>query len=401
MIMFRTTAHKLGVATILAILGTVPAGRVLAQKSGEVVFGDEPPGKRIRMSVDASAGYDDNTYETPDNEQASFFTTLGAQVDVSLGDTRTSLDLYLGGSATWYPDRDDQDADYSVRFGAHAFHNLSEKFDLFADIDVAYQVEPDYGDVFTSNRRNGDYFLTNLSGGVKSQWTERFSTTTTFNYVNVSYVDDSFGDFYNRNEYGFSNAFSFSLKPSTNLVAEYRFRLYDQEDDTRDATSNYLLVGMDQEFSERLKANFRTGVEFRDFDDIGLQTAPYFESTVTYLGPNQSSISWISRIGYEVSDTIDYDERFTYRTGFSWIQGLTARLRSDVGLYYQHNTYSGNEDSAADFDEDVFSVNAGLIFAVNRHLQLNTNYSYSTVKSDDFFREYDRNVVSAGLKLLF
>jgi hypothetical protein len=399
--MFRTTAQKLGVATAFAILGTVPAGQVLAQKSGEVVFGDQKPGKRISASVDAAVGYDDNTYTTSSDEVESFFSTLGANVSVTLGDTRSSLDLALGGSVTWYPDRDDEDTDYGFNFSANAFHDLNEKFDLFANADVRYESEPDYGDIFTSNRRNGDYFYSNLNVGVSAQWSQRFSTTTNLNFVTVNYIEDELEDLFNRQEYGINQAFFYALKPETSLVAEYRFRLFDQNDDSRDAYSHYTLVGIDHGFSERLKASVRAGAEFRDFETQGMQTAPYFESTLTYLGLNRSSISWVSRIGYEVTDTLDYDERFTYRTGVSWVQGLTARLRSEVGAYYQHNDYTGNEGIGNDFSEDVLSFNAGLIFAINRHLQINAGYSHSSVFSDEEFREYDRNVYSAGLKLLF
>lgn len=399
--MFRQTAHQISVATALALLSTLPAGQIFAQKSGEVSFGDENPGKRVRVSVDVAAGYDDNIFTSATDEEESFFTTLGADVSVNLGNTRTNVDLFLGGSATWYPDREGDDFDYSMRFGANAFHDLNERFDLFGNVNVAYEVEPDYGDIFSTNRRDGDYFYTNIGAGVNSQWTQRFSTVTSLNYVTVNYLDDEFSDSFDRQEYGFSNAFRFALKPETFLVAEYRFRMYDHEDGSRDAMSHYLLAGVDHTFTQRLNANFRAGAEIRDFDSVGEQTAPYFESTVSYLGPNRSTISWISRVGYEVSDTVSYDERFTYRTGVSWVQGITPRLRSNVGLFYQHNEFTGNADTDADFEEDVFSLSAGLTYALNRHMQLNVGYSYSTVGSDEEFREYDRNVYSAGLRFVF
>jgi hypothetical protein len=396
--MFRKTAQKLSTAAALIVLGTAPT---YAQKSGEVTFGDPPPGKRVRVSVDAAVGYDDNTYTSNTDEVESFFSTLGANVAVNLGDTRTNLDLSLGGSATWYPDRNDSDWDYSANFSARAFHDLNERFDVYASVNVAYEVEPDYGDVFTTNRRDGDYFYTNISAGVTSSWTQRFDTVTNFNFVTINYVDDLFGDFYDRQEYGFSNSFRFALEPDVFLAAEYRFRYFDHQEDSQDAFSHYALVGVDAQFSERLSVNFRVGAEFRDYDSIGSNTAPYFESTVTYLGSNRSSISWVSRIGYEVTDTINYDERYTYRTGINWNQGITSRLRGNLGVYYQHNDFKGDVSALDDISEDVISLEAGLIFAVSRNLQLNTGYSFSKVLSDDEFREYDRNVYHAGLKLLF
>lgn len=374
---------------------------VQAQKSGEIVFGDQEPGRRVKASVDILAGYDDNVYTSSENEEESFFTTLGADVNVNLGDTRTSINMNLGGTATWYPDRTGDDFDYSVRFGTNVFHDVNERFDLFANVNLAYEVEPDYGDFNVSSRREGDYFYANVTGGVNSQWTQRFSTVTSLNYVNLTYSDGAFADFYDRQEYGFSNAFQYAIKPETSLVAEYRFRVFDFEDGSRDSISHYALAGIDHAFSERLRASIRGGAEFRDFDSIGMQTAPYGESTLSYLGPKNSTISWVTRYGFEVSDTIGAEERKTFRTGLVWNQGITARIRSNVGMFYQHNEFTGNEGDGASFDEDVFSVNAGLTYALNRHLQLNVGYLFTTVSADESFREYDRSRYHAGLQLSF
>jgi hypothetical protein len=394
-----TTKTVLHSVLALGLIGASPLA--IAQKSGEVAFGSTEPGKRLTGTVSVRGGWDDNSFATPTNEVDSFFTSAVGQLAYDIGDERTRLALGLSGRTAYYYDRGDDPWDFNITGTANFFHNLSERVDIFASTSLTYAVEPDLGTVFITDRRDGDYFISNTNAGFSYQWTQRFSTVTSADFTSVFYSDDAIGDFYNRVEYGGSQSFRFAVLPDTTAVLEYRVRRFEHESDSRDAFSQYALAGVDHSFTERLKGTLRAGAEFRNFEggNLGTEVSPYGEARVTYLMPRDASLSWSARYGFEVSDTAITEERRTFRTTLAYRQDLTDRIRASLSAAYSHSSYSGG--GVSDFSDNVFDISLQLSYALNRNFAITAGYTFTTAESDIFTREYDRNRVNAGIQFAF
>ncbi len=393
-------SEKLLLPTILAVGILGSATPLAAQPSSDVAFGSQDPGQRLKGSIDLQAGYDDNVFATDRNEVDSFFTRAVGSLSYRLGTPRTTLSLGLSTSGTYFYDRDEDPWDFYVNGTANFTHDLNDQINIFASTRLTYAVEPDFGSTFTTDRRDGDYFLTNTSLGLQYQWTERFSTVTSGQFTSITYDDSAIGDFYNRLEYGGSQSFRFAVLPDTTAVLEYRLKQINAEDNSRDAFSQYVLAGVDHRFTQRLSGAFRAGAEFRDFEEVGMETSPFFEGSLTYLLPRDASLRWLARYGFEFSDTIGAEERRTFRTTLSYNQRFTASLSGNIGLSYVHSDYETGVGSG-DFSDDTFGLSVGLSYAFTRNVALTTSYNFQFAESDLDFRDYTRNRYTIGLQVRF
>lgn len=351
----------------------------------------------FRGAVTLRGGYDDNIFSASTDEEESYFTSIYGELNADLGSPRTQFTIGISGGATYYESSDSWD--YTATLKSEVTHRATSRLTLSARIYATYQVEPDFSILIGSERRNGQYFFGNSQFSAKYQWSPRFSTVSSYSLVGVFYEDDVSADASDRFEHYLSQEFRYLVRATTTLVAEYRFAVYDYTDNNiNDGISNYFLVGVDQSFSPRLSASIRGGVEVRDNDAQGTQTAPYGEATLAYSYGRFSNISWVNRYGFEQSGSIQGTERRTFRSGLRIKQGFTARLSAVLGLFYHNSQYDAPN---FDYSENLYDASAGLQFDVTRNVSLNAGYSYTRLESDLALGDYDRNRVNIGATFSF
>ncbi len=393
-----TRVYFAAAAAIALLLPTLLPVTVTAQDTGAAGLGSGPPDKRFAGRISLLIGYDDNVFTTNTDEQESAFNTLSGSISYSFGTPRSSVAINAGARTTVYWDRPDDELDWAANLGISATHNLSERINLFASTSLVYENEPDFGSVFTTSRRDGNYFVSNTNIGASIQLTERLSKVGTLGFSTVFYEDDEISSFFDRLEYFASASLVYQVLPTTSAVLEYRIRFFDQEDETQDAFSQYILAGFNHRFNPRASWTFRGGVEIREFDFGGdTATNPFFSSDISYVVSDKTTASWNTRLGYEVSDTVGVLERYTFRTGLNISHRLTGRIQTNLGLFYSHDEF---EDDV-DFDDDTFNLSVSASYAFSRHWGITAGYTYTILTSDIDVREYDRNVFNAGLQFYF
>ncbi len=389
----QKTIQLTACAVVAAITST---STVMAQD----VFGaDGFDNRPFSVSMEVRQGYDTNTRTTADgNKQESAFTTGSLTLGTVLGARRTRLSADLTGGLRYNWDGD-QDDDYNIRLALSLTHNVNRRLSLALTTYTTYQIEPDFYDSLTLSRRSGHYFYSNSSLRATYQWTNKFSTITSYSLAAVMYEDSAVGAIEDRLENIFSQEFRYLILPTTVLVGEYRFAMVRYDVNDRDSDSHFFLAGVDHNFTPRLRASLRGGVEIRDYDS-GAETSPYGEGTLTYNYGKGSSLRWINRYGYEQSDLRGNSAtNLTFRSGLYAKQRLTARIFADLGIYYQNTKLEGRENG--DVTDDVIGANAGLSYEINRRFSVNAGYNFTTISSDDAVREYDRHMVYAGFQASF
>lgn len=350
----------------------------------------------FRAAVSLREGYDDNVGASSVDEQDSFFTSLYGQLNADFNKPRTQLTLGIGGGATYYEGLEEWD--YTATASIDFLHRVNSKLTLTTKLYGTYQVEPDFSLILGSERRNGQYFYGNAQFGARYQWSPRFSTVTSYSIMGIFYQDDVASRASDRTEQYFSQEFRFLLRPTTTLTAEYRFGYYDYTDNNiNDGHSHFFLLGIDQAFSARLTASIRGGVEIRETNNTGSNTAPYGEATLTYAYSQLSTISWVNRYGFEQAASLNPLERKSFRSGLQIRHGFTPKLSAYLAAFYQYNEFSG----FIDYSEQLFDISTGIEFKVNRNFALNMGYSYTHLSSDFAFSEYDRNRYNVGATLSF
>ncbi|HYR23450.1 MAG TPA: outer membrane beta-barrel protein [Chthoniobacterales bacterium] len=369
--------------------------------SGVGVFSPTP----VKIYATISGGYDDNVNTLQNSKQGSAFTSGNVTLDYTFGDPRLQIILNAGaGGSYYYEHLSGQNYDIALKGALGITYKSSPRLTLGSTLLVEYLTEPSFDAPGGLNSRNGNYLYTTDKAFVDYVWSRRFLTKTSYTFEAYNYDSSSVGAFSNRVSNTFGNEFHFQLVPTTSLVAEYRYGIVSYENASLDSTTHFALGGIDHTFNPRLNASLRGGAEFRSYDSDGNRTGPYFEGSVTYALGKRTSVTWNNRYGLEEPDTPGAQSRTTFRTGLQTKFNLTSRISSNVDLYYIHDEYhaftSGPIVGMA-FTENTFDGNLSIHYAITPLIGVQAGYHYTNISSDNQFREYSRNRVSAGVSVTF
>ena len=366
----------------------------------------------LRVSASVQGGYDDNINTAHDFKQNSWFTTANIGLSYDVGTPRTQINLATSQGITYYFDAANNKWEPNLNLTLTVNHKASERLALTLTVYASYQTEPDFQYGLGTNRRAGNYVATQDKMSVSYMWTPRFSTNTSYTFSAVHYDSSGIGFFEDRYENTIGNEFRFLVMPTTNLVGEYRFEVTSYDGVQRDSKTQFALAGFDHAFTSRLVSSFRGGAEFRDYDQFGTKTSPYFEATLRYALGQDTAVAWTNRYGIEEGDVALNPTRTTFRTGLQGTHKFTARIEGAAELYYTHDNYDsatippgpgGNPPGSFNpaFTEDTFNASLSLRYAVTRYLNVQTAFDHAEVSSGIDLRSYSRNRIWGGLNVTF
>jgi opacity protein-like surface antigen len=356
----------------------------------------------LAVTVGLSAGYDSNPNSSSFQEEGSTYFGANVGVDYNTGDRRTAYNFGLVYSPLYYVDAPPNQNDYihNVRGSFNWRHQYSPRLTLSNSAYLAYEVEPNFGIGASVARRNQNYFYGYESLAATYMWTRRLSTVTSYTLFGISYEsDDLKGE--DMISHTFANEFRYAWSRVDTLALTYRLQLAQYDNGIGDFTSNYLLVGLDHKFAPRTTGSFRVGAEFRDRDNFGSDTMPYFEGSLAHSVSRRTAVRWYTRIGMESTDIGGFGDRYSYRTGLTANHQFTSRLSANTGLHYIHDIYEGSSVDASNFDEDVFAFSLGANYNIYRNVTLNAGYSLTVSNSGNEFRDFDRHMFTAGIGARF
>jgi hypothetical protein len=413
----RTFIARTGGFLLLILAALCLTGR-LARAEGEVADGSYSSDQKpdiglglftrfpIKVSASVTGGYDDNINDTNIDRQESWFVNASLVLHCDITTPRTTLALSTTtGFDYYFNGNTNTQYEPNLNLKLDLTHRASPRLIFDASAYIAYQTQPDFSSGLGTNRKSGNFFLTEDQLGVLYVWLPRFSTHTSYHLAAVQYEDISAGMLQDRIENTFGNEFRFLIWPTTNLVAEYRLQLENYPHfSERNSTANIFLGGIDQQFSPRLSFNFRAGAELVHYQDIGDQDSPYFESTLTYKLGKDTTASWINSYSITGGQVATNPTSTTFRTGLTGQHNLTARVSATLAIFYSHDDYDAFQSGAIlfpAFTENTFDANISLRYAVNHYLGIQLGYDHTEVTSGEAIREYSKNRVWGGLNVSF
>jgi hypothetical protein len=382
-----------------AVTSSSGAPTVTGGPSGVGVFSRTP----VQILASISGGYDDNVNALHSSKQGSSFTSGNVILDYTFGDPRLKLILNAGGGGSYYFEHvGGQNYDIDLKGALDITYKASPRLTLGSTLLVEYLTEPDFSAPGGLNMRNGNYLYTTDKIFAAYDWSQRFSTKTSYTFEAYNYDNNAIGAFSNRVSDTFGNEFHFQLVPTTSLGVEYRYEIVTYDDGSLDSTTHFALGGIDHIFNPRLTASLRGGAEFRSYKSDGDRTSPYFEGTVTYVLGKRVSVSWNNRYGLEEPDLTGFQSRQTFRTGFQTKFNLTSRISSTIDLYYVHDDYQASSTVVSPgFTENIFDGNLSIRYAITPLFSVQAGYHYTDSSSNIQFRDYSRNRGYAGISLTF
>ena len=361
--------------------------------------------KPFLITAAVREGFDSNVFTTRTDPTSSFYTNVALGLRYDLGTPRLQLSANLGGGATYYNTRPGDKFDYNLVLGLSANYKVSPRFVLTLTTSTGYLSQPDLSIVGGTNRVNGDYFYTDTILSGRYQWTQKFSTVTSYNFRAFTYFDQNLNDTQGRIEQTASQSLHWLLLPKTTVVLEYRANAVTYYEADLNSFGNFGLVGFDQVFNPRTRWTARVGVEQRflhnPVDGDSIYVGPYGESNLSYQFGPASYLSWNARYGTEASGLTDVTQRQTFRTGLSVSHAFTQRISGVLASNWQINYYD-QQDVIPSFTENVIDVSATLGYKLNRFSSLSIGYQFTAdIAPDAIEREYTRSVAFAGVNFSF
>lgn len=290
---------------------------------------------------------------------------------------------------------------YNARGSLNFEHRFSERLRVSNNFYLTYGVDPGtaYGYGATTTLWNGQYLYGYNNFNVSYAWSPRFSTTTSYTFDGIGYQDDLIADPEDRYTHLFAQQLAYAISKRTSLTAEYRYRMTTFANQAnKNFASQFALLGVDHAWSERLSGSARAGAEFYDSDIVN-KTAPYAEAALNYAVARQTMVRWFAALGFNGAELAAFSSRYGLNTGLQINHNFTKRVSANAGVNYSYSQFDNGGGS--DVNEHAALISAGIGYQLLENLNLNANYSYSTLQSADALREFDRHRVSLGATATF
>lgn len=384
---------------LLLTAAAASAQGLLALRNQNNFREDQP----FAWTASVNGGFDKLDYKASDIEDIdSFFISGQAGLMYGDADQRTPWNLGIEGGAMHYLDDAERydDTYYNARVSFDIVHNASKRLKLVNNFYLAYEVEPDYAIGASTSLRNGQYLYGYENFALSYAWSERFSTTTSYTLDGIRYEDEVVSGFEDRLSHVIAQQFSYALKRTTQLVAEYRFRTTNYDSADNDFDSHYALLGVDHAWSERTSGSVRAGAELYSSDRVE-ETAPYAELAVDHAVSKQTTARFYGAIGFDGAELGDYESRYSYRFGVTGTRQISDRFSLNAGAHFVHSDYDGDGETTTDVSENNVHGSLGLAYRLWHNVSMQANYSYTLLNSDDEFREFDRSRIALGLSAQF
>ena len=389
----------------LPVAGAEPEEEAATEYSGAATgegVGEKGPSLLpFLITFGVHGGYDSNPRTEPD-PVGSWFTQQELTLSYERLRGSTKLAILARGGAV---ERFNANTDANGSLDLSLDHQVSERLTLSATVNAAYQAEPTFATDLGLSRRAGNYFSTSDLFSVAYQWTQRFSTVSSFSFRLLRYEDAVAAATTDRQDYTLGEEFRFAASRHTVLVGNYRFLVVDYVTLPQDSITNFFLAGVEQTFSSRLQAQLRGGVSFRSIEGAQDQVNPDFEGSLNYaLGP-QSTIAWTGRYGVEAQSTGNQNtSEPTFRTGLQFHYAITPRISSTLGFNYHENQNQPQTiitPGATLVAANAYDVLLNFRYQINRHFDCDIGYQRSGASSPDPRQEYSRNRYSVGVNFTF
>jgi len=409
------------------ILVSVAAIGSAAANQGLYYIGSEADTSMpLKWVVGADLTYDDNVAPGGINAAGKSVEDSSGAISPYVGASfvsmtpQTTWDVYGRLGCIYYFDKPEalgtDDFYTEARVGANLTHRFDERLRLVSRNFLSYETEPDYSYGYAGSRQVGEYLYWQTDNALGYRWTELLGTYTGFSLTGLSYPD-AITESQDRFTWMVYNDFRYQLNQQTVLTLTYRYAQTSAGGVASDSTDQYLLVGMDREFSKNTIMIARLGAQFRDVDLGDSATSPYLEFTLRSQVNEQLMVRAFTRYGFEVYDTVqafkggiyDYDQRQTLRIGLSGEYKISQKLTAFSGLDLIFSDMSdgrripgspGPADPGG-ANQELLNVYLGFSLKFTDNLYGTVSYNYTNSNSDFQNEDYDRNRVSLGVRYEF
>jgi hypothetical protein len=367
----------------------------------------------FRYSFAVYEGYNSNVNTRNSGGVSSLYTEVAAGVGYNFGGSRLQLNVDLGAALTFYYNNKELQNDGlfpTIDLIVGANYAASERLDLSFSTATSLLSQPNFTVAGSPNTDQGEYIISDTTFGAKYLWLPKLATETTYRPLIFYYLDPGAQttDF-SRVEQTVGQQFLFLWKPTTSLVAEYRFNTRNYfVAKNYDSIGNFALLGFDHTLNPRSTLTFRGGAEQRinqnpDTTGTNNYIGPFGELNFNYALGRDTTLGLQTRYGTTASGLTNYNQGQQLLFGLNAAHQLTRRIGFNAFLNYQNNYYTQPDSTQPNFYDNVFNTGLNASFKVNRVWSLLAGYTFTTLIStnEQQQKDYTQNIVYIGTEIDF
>lgn len=328
----------------------------------------------------------------------------------------------------WYEARGDDEFDHVHQFNGKLSHAFNERFSLDVRESFAIAQEPQVIDdaIITSPARAEGDNIRNLAGILFSAGLiDRLSVTLGYNNLFLDYEQkggfNSRSALLDRMEHQIRTDLQYNLTPQTTGLIGYQFEYRDHRSgdlltvpivpgapaglitgDMRDAYQHFMYVGVRQAWSPQLVASLQGGMLYTRYEReilFGDEWGPYADGSIRWSYSEGSSIQLNGTHRRSATDIPSVPDQEVTAATISWTHLIFTKLTSTVVGQYQLAKY--DQIGGGEGEDHIFLGGVNLTFQLNRNVAFETGYTYDKVDSDIAIRSFNRNRVTAGVRLQY
>jgi hypothetical protein len=386
------------------------------------------PTRQWNVSVETSAGYNDNVNTTPDagsNRQSSVTYRVSPDVGLRYTRDRTSAQLRYTYAATFYDERPTSKPDEAHLFDASLTHAFTPRLAVNLGDTFRHGVEPELVEQQISGtplitRRRGSYFYNSLSGGANYQMSTRWTLSLAQSWDRWWFDNAEQAANNDRDEFSTLVSSSYALNPRTFVGGSYRFSqtaysVSSATNDLRDSSSHAVYATLVRRVNPQVVGQINAGLQFAGFTGA-TDLSPYVNAGGSYNFGHNSTLAAGFTYSIQLTEVAAYRSANQTAGYVSLHHQFGQKLRGVMTFAYILSTYQNlnplyknpnDITQKSSVTETAYRVTAGLHYDFTRWAGLFLNYSYDVVDSDldnkitGTFRSFDRHQVNSGLRLTY
>lgn len=369
--------------------------------------------RSIRVQNSVRVGYDDNVYQSADDETDTMFITDIVNISGKLTfSSRSDMLLY------WQPEfryRMDADPKFVTYQDLYARFNHAVSQRTFLQVSDRFRYQDKDGQSSLGKSSNQNYLENDLAGALDYTINSLSQAKLGAGYEFRRWDDSDYGTWTGTgggNDYDQITAdgsYIRELRPNTTqgiLGLNYADLSYEGSRGGYNSTTIY--GGVDQNFNANLIGNVRLGYSLSDVEnsagDSEKNSTPYLQAGLDFNPTARTSLN--GTLGYSLyrAESSIYNAQERFNLGVGVRHDLTGKISISASLSYIHSQYDADYATESMTLEDAkdnylkFSLRGS--YQINRNNFVDAGYEYSNRwTSDNVFTEYDRNRIDIGWRL--
>jgi hypothetical protein len=404
----------------------VPLGQ---ERSAQQIFGRRAG--YIHPFLSISESYTDNLYNTPNDKESDYITTIspglwpalpGARqpllqlatssnspggLELSRFETETerqfqAYGLYRAGIKQMQNNR----ADNLVTHRAEGMVQYNLRGGLSLELLDIYERDHDAYDTGLE-RTQIDTFRSNLVNSILTyQISPKFKLRGDYSYYTLKYEAER-NAFRERDDNGFALYVFYKVLPKTSVFVEYEFVDIDYDlDILSDSKEYHYFTGLDWNLTAKSKGRIKVGYGVKDFDRRGVDDRDdlILEAQVDHRFTRKTSMYVKVARRTEETDLETTQDVLSDNLQVGYTQNLTEKLAASIKATFIHDSYDKDltiDTQTAKRSDDYYSGDLALGYSPQEWLNLGVGYVYSDRNSNFATFDYESHTIYGNVTFAF